>query len=286
MATSEKHIKLSLFALWWWRWGHGWTLLTCFLVNDTLSCERGTEEVCSSKNTFMGFCEWISWQGTNHTTFEEKGGSLTLWHWGREFFLGVERERKRVCFDWWMVWKWVWWCVSSTVVNVSPSTHPLSLRDSLVCITASVFLQVWLLHAFWVFQEWHHQGMPIWVIGKHKWSIEHGLCLNCVCGFRQWHWHQSHPSLSSSVAQCCEAEAIWEWCVEWQVHWCLWIAFAQLTTSATTSQHHHPHSPFHQYTHPFLDTVNCNLMWPFCTLMWRFWNCCDLVSRRNCLVAK
>ena len=44
-------------------------------------------------------------------------------------------------FDWWMVWKWVSWGVSSTVVNVSTSTRPSSLRDSLVCIIASVFLQ-------------------------------------------------------------------------------------------------------------------------------------------------
>ena len=43
---------------------------------------------------------------------------------------GLKRERKRMGFDWWMVWKWVSWCVSSTVVNVSPSTCPLSLRDS------------------------------------------------------------------------------------------------------------------------------------------------------------
>ena len=50
-------------------------------------------------------------------------------------------KRKREGFDGWVVWRWVWWSVSSTVVNVSPSTRSSWLRSSQVCIKTGVFLR-------------------------------------------------------------------------------------------------------------------------------------------------
>ena len=63
-------------------------------------------------------------------------GTIALQPQAKACWVKVKRERKRVGFDWWMVWKWVSWGVSSTVVNVSPRTRPSSLGDSLVCIIA------------------------------------------------------------------------------------------------------------------------------------------------------
>ena len=57
---------------------------------------------------------------------------------------GVSRESwervKEGGFDWWMVWKRVSWGGSSTIVNFSPCTHPLCVRNSHMCIKADVFL--------------------------------------------------------------------------------------------------------------------------------------------------
>ena len=55
----------------------------------------------------------------------------------------------KVGFDWWMVWKWVSWRVSSTVVNVSPCTCPSFLRDSLVCIIADMRCVLCLCCLMW-----------------------------------------------------------------------------------------------------------------------------------------
>ena len=103
----------------------------------------------------------------------ERLGTIALWPQARACWVRVKRERKRVGFDWWVVWKWVSWCVSSTVVNVSPFTRPSSLRDSHMCITAGVFLRarsvwwcwhvlpnvgtVWVIVVLW--WVWHAQFM-------------------------------------------------------------------------------------------------------------------------------
>ena len=57
-------------------------------------------------------------------------GGLARWPQARACFVSVERWKKRDWFDSWMVWRWVWWRVSSTDVNVCLSTRPEWLKDS------------------------------------------------------------------------------------------------------------------------------------------------------------
>ena len=85
---------------------------------------------------YVGFCLCANWQSPNNKLSEGRGEDyhdMTLCQ-------GVlseswKRDEEWVGFDWWVVWKWVSWHVSSTVVNVSPCTRPLSLRDSHVCVS-------------------------------------------------------------------------------------------------------------------------------------------------------
>ena len=93
-------------------------------------------------------------------------GTIALWPQARACWVKAERERKRVGFDWWMVWKWVSWSVSSTVFSVSSSTRSSSFRDSLVCIIASVFLRA---RSVW----WCWHVLPnvdtVWGVEKVEW---------------------------------------------------------------------------------------------------------------------
>ena len=107
---------------------------------------------------------------------------------------GWKRGEEMVGFDWWMVWKWESWGVSSILVNVSPSTRPSSLRDNHVCIIASVFLQTWPVCLCW-------HVLPnvgtVWGVQKVEWlwgwchcraaispmpgSIQHCVPCHLVC---------------------------------------------------------------------------------------------------------
>ena len=93
---------------------------------------------------FVCSCQSANRQRVNHTVSEERGGDYRAVASSQGMLSeGEKREKEREGFDWWMVWKWVWWRVSSTVVNVSPFTRPLSLRDSHVCIIPGVFLRLY-----------------------------------------------------------------------------------------------------------------------------------------------
>ena len=93
-----------------------------------------------------------------------KGGTIVLWPQGKTCQVRVERGKKREGFDSWIVWRWVWWRVSSTVVNVCPSVRPEWLRDSHVCIKDSAFLQRWAsllvmeCDAKWAHSASHSEG--------------------------------------------------------------------------------------------------------------------------------
>ena len=78
---------------------------------------------------------------------------------------------------------WCWLCLKPVITKIN---------DVACCCEKR-------LMPFWVLEGWHHQDMPIWAIWNLQWSGEHGLCLKCIYGWRQWHWHQSHPVLASWV---------------------------------------------------------------------------------------
>ena len=81
----------------------------------------------------VGFCLCANWQCANNTVSKDRGEDYRAMA-SNQGMLCEGEKRERVGFDWWMVWMWVSWRVSSTVVNVSPSTRPSSLRDSHMCI--------------------------------------------------------------------------------------------------------------------------------------------------------
>ena len=111
-------------------WGHNAIVLTFLFgdcVVDTLS---ETHIFLNSHSIFVGFCQWTNWERANHTVSEEKKWGLSryglmqggYWAW-------VERGRKREGFDCGMVWKWVSWGVSSTVVK-SPQFLIVNKEDT------------------------------------------------------------------------------------------------------------------------------------------------------------
>ena len=73
------------------------------------------------------FCLWVCQLTVcqPHNLWRERWGLLYYGlkpghaEWGLK-----KRNEDRVGVDWWMVWKWVSWSVSSSIVNISPCTHP------------------------------------------------------------------------------------------------------------------------------------------------------------------
>ena len=76
-----------------------------------------------TQSTIVGFCQWTNWQCTNHPISREKGRDSCTMASSQSMLSEGLRKRKREGFDGWMVWRWVQWGISSTVANVSPSTH-------------------------------------------------------------------------------------------------------------------------------------------------------------------
>ena len=93
-------------------------------------CLQAMEQLLLFTIKFVGFYQSAEWQHANHTTSKRDVGLSRYDHKSGRVEWGLKERWRDEGFDCWMVWKWVWWGVSSTVVNVSPFTHPSSLRDS------------------------------------------------------------------------------------------------------------------------------------------------------------
>ena len=87
-----------------------------------------------SQSILVGFCKWTNWQHANHTVSKERGGDYCAMASCQGVLNEGWKRVKEGGFDWWMVWKWVSWGGSSTLVNISPCTRPSCMRNSLVCI--------------------------------------------------------------------------------------------------------------------------------------------------------
>ena len=142
--------------------------LHCTIVTNTVVCQFTVNHLSfmfkamcfhkrhkpSTNNAFSvvflfdsQFIMWASVRVPSDSVPTTQSPKKELWDYraiaSSQGVLSEGEKRKRVGFDWWMVWMWVWWRVSSTVVlflfNTLPTAFafPFKLVPCVLCTTTT-----------------------------------------------------------------------------------------------------------------------------------------------------